>query len=374
MQAGETHSDLIIVGGGIIGCAIAYYATKAGLRTTIVEREKLGGKASAVAAGLIAPAGQIKARSPFGDIATASFHLFPDLAKELYEDTRIDIEYNQLGSLRLALTEQEAMKLQERRPTQESYGYHLCWLPQENVSEYEPTVTQECIGAIFNPDEGYVNAQMLTKAFAQGAINRGAEIISAHYFSCIAEGSRIIGIHSSAGKIMGGAVVLATGAWVPYVLPDYPFTIPVTPLKGQLASVIDVDAQLKHIIFGDDIYLSPRRDSTLVIGATEEEQGYNDEVTLGGMFELFSHGLRLAPSLNSATLGSMRAGLRPRTPDKTPIIGKLPELERGYLAIGHNSNGILLSGITGQMVVAEVIGNEPEFEPERFNLLRFHNN
>lgn len=371
MEQYDRSSELVIVGGGVIGCAIAYYAAKAGIQVLLIEKGKIGAKTSSVAAGLLAPSGQIKGCNPFAEIATASVRLFPTLAEELREASGIDINYDPCGSIRLAIDEEEAAALQAAFPIQRKLGYQVEWLNAAQGRKLEPAASPTCVGAVYCAKEAQVSPQKLTAAFAEGAKRNGAEFMRGTMIHTARNGKYVTIAGTPRKHIEAKYIVIATGVWSSSEGQHHDLCVPVEPVKGQIATVQHLTPQPSHIIFGGDVYIAPKPDNTVTVGATKENAGYNDRPTIAGMLDLFSQALCVVPNLASAQMHQFKAGLRPRTPDKLPIIGPVPETPNILLAVGHNSNGILLSAITGQMITAVITCNKSSIDLKPFRAERF---
>ncbi len=350
-QVGQAP-DLVVIGAGAIGCAIAYYAARAGLKVTVIESRKMGGQGSSVAAGLIAPSPQISNDGPFAQIALASLALFPSLRDEILAETGVDIQLDPRGTLHIATTDEEAQSFKHALPEQQRLGLDVRWLSAQEALSLEPTLSPTILGAIYNPSEGQLNTTNLLKGYIAGAERHGAQFARATVNGLLTDKSRVIGVTSRGQKINAGHIVLATGAWTPYAEQWLHVPIPIRPQRGQLATVRHLAPIPHRIIFYNDIYVTPKGEHEALIGAANDFPGYVQTTTTAALVQLLTQGSEILPDLASASLGTMRAGLRPRTPDKLPIIGPVPGWEGVSIAAGHNSNGLLLSLITGQIITA----------------------
>jgi glycine oxidase len=363
--------DVVIIGSGVIGCAVAYYAAKAGLRVMAIDSHKVGGQASHVAAGLIAPSPQLTNPTPFATIALASVALFPALHQELLEATGIDFELRASGTLRIATTEDQAAHQQKRLPKQQQLGLELRWLAPDEVHALEPAITPNIYGAVYGPNECQVTTAKLLAAYIKGAENLGVSFVRATACGLRTQQSRVLGIHTRDGRIRAGHVVIAGGAWTPLAGAWLHTTIPISPERGQIATARHLSPRLHHIVFGEQIYLAPKGHDGVIVGAVKNTPGYNQQATIAGLLELFAKGVTVAPSLAEATPGPAVAGLRPRTPDGCPIIGPIPGWEGVSIAAGHHSNGLLLSGITGQIIAAQLTDSQEPLDTTPFRSERF---
>jgi glycine oxidase len=354
--------DAVVVGGGVIGAAVAWSLARAGLAVTLLERGELAGQASSVAAGMLAPITESPEGGTLRRAGAASLALFPALVAELRAATGIDAELVGSGCLRVAGDAAEAEALAARA------GEDLAWLDAGEVARFAPGVG--CVhGALFCAREGHVRSPLLARAFAAGAAASGARIqTGVAVRGLLRAGARIRGVATSAGDRPAGLVVLCPGsfaaecaAWLPGA------RIPVEPVRGQIVAL--ECAGPRCIVWGPGAYLVPRRDGSLVVGATVERVGFDASVTAAGVESLLAAARALLPETAAARFLGASAGLRPDTPDHLPLIGPFAGADGLVLATGHYRNGVLLAPLTGQLVADGVLGkgwSEPAFDPARF--------
>lgn len=366
-------TDVVIIGGGVTGCAIAYYLRKAGIDVVLLEQGDIGGQASGAAAGLLAPLGPISEPGPFADLLLASFALFPSLVAELEDISGLHVAYEQTGALRTVRNPKRVTHLAKRMSAWEPLGLHMQWLTGDEARHREPLLTDDICAAIYAPEESQINAPQLVQAFSQAASRLGAEIYPQTTAIGIQKGDeRVTSVQiSSHERINYTYLILATGAWSAHYEKWFSITLPVSPLRGQMISLQQPSQPLQHIIFGDAIYIAPKG-NTIFVGATKETVGFDTQVTEEAISWLYNSAIKLIPTLKRSEIQASWAGLRPKTPDTRPILGKAPGWENVILTTGHNSVGILLSVITGT-TIAELVatGNTPEiirpFSLERFS-------
>lgn len=366
------HTAVLIIGGGIIGCAIAYFLRKAHIEVTVIERDELGSHASGAAAGLIAPLGPLSGPGPFADLVLAGFHLLPSLIAELEDLSGISVDFHRPGALRVVRNPKRLAHLQKRLRHWQPLGLHLCWLTGEEARQQEPHLASDVCAAVFAPEEAQLSAPHLVQAYAQAARMLGAHfVLHQEVTELLTKKTTIIGVRTHTGDIFSGEhVILATGAWTATWNQALKTALPISPLAGQIMTLPSLTPPLRHLIFGEAIYLAPRAQSILV-GATKEERGFETQVTDEGISWLRDSATRLVPPLATSQMERAWAGLRPRTPDSRPILDRLPGWENVIVATGHNSVGVMLSGITGKGITQMVeTGQIPElFQP--FTMQRF---
>jgi glycine oxidase len=366
-------TDVVIAGGGVIGCAIAYHLRKLGVDVIVLERGEIGAEASSAAAGLLAPLGPLSGPGAFADLVLTSFALMPTLVSELEDASAMRLEYERPGSLRVVRDSKHIANLRKRMQAWQPLGLQMQWFTGEEARQREPLLSPDICAAVYAPEESQIKAPHVVKAFSVAAAKRGA-VLRGHseIMGVQRNHARVTGVYTSEGETIGCEhLVVATGAWATRSGVWLNVKIPVSPQRGQILSLRQPALPLRHIIFGEAVYLASKSGNTLLVGATKEEVGFDKQLTAGGVAWLLNTAVRLAPSLENSAIDQMWAGLRPRTPDNQPILGPAPGWENVTLAIGHGSTGILLSAITGKAIAELVVeGKAPEvilpFSMERF--------
>ncbi|HET8845308.1 MAG TPA: FAD-dependent oxidoreductase, partial [Ktedonobacteraceae bacterium] len=276
--------DAVVVGGGVIGTALAYYLLKRDISVAVLEQAEIASQASGAAAGLLAPLGPLSGPGPFADLLLSSFAMFPALVEELETVSGIHLKYEQTGTLRTVRDAKRIPPLQKRLEAWKSLGLQVYWLTGEDARQQEPLLSPEVSAAIYTPAEAQIQAPRLTLAFSLAASSLGAKIYNhTRVIDAIRVGRRITGIQTEQGDIIScGHVILATGAWSSCYERWFDISLPVKPVKGQMLSLQKPAQPLKHIIFGDTMYIVPREDSILV-GATREDAAFDTQVTAEGI-------------------------------------------------------------------------------------------
>jgi glycine oxidase len=366
-------TDVVIAGGGVIGCAIAYHLRKLGVDVIVLEQGEIGAEASSAAAGLLAPLGPLSGPGAFADLLLTSFALIPTLVSELEDASGMRLEYERPGSLRVVRDSKHIPNLRKRMQAWQPLELQMQWLTGEEARQREPLLSPNICAAVYAPEESQIKAPHVVKAFSVAAAKRGAVLRSHCEITGVQRNNaRVTGVYTSEGETIGcNHLVVATGAWAARSGVWLNVKISVSPQRGQILSLRQPALPLRHIIFGEAVYLAPKSGNTLLVGATKEEVGFDKQLTASGVAWLLNTAIRLASSLESSAIDQMWAGLRPRTPDNQPILGPAPGWENVTLAIGHGSIGILLSAITGKAIAELVVeGKAPEvilpFSMERF--------
>jgi glycine oxidase len=368
-------ADVVVVGGGVIGCAVAYYLAQAGARVTLIERGEIGGEASGAAAGMLAPLGESPQPGPFLDLCLASFRLYPSLADALRDETDIDIEYLPSGILHVALTDDEERELRHRLEWQSTLGggLPLEWVDGEALRLLEPRLAP-ARGALYSPQEHQVSAGRLTQALAQAAARRGTVLRQgAPVTGLLTNRRRVIGARTPSEKTLGDHVVLAAGPWMGAFARRLGVPLPVRPVRGQMLAFADFALPLRHIVWGEAAYLVPKANGFLFVGATVEDVGFRSTTTVQTQRRLRRGARELVPSLAYSEVASSWAGLRPASADGLPILGAVPGWDGLSVAAGHYRNGILLAPITGRLMAQLITEGKTEVSLAPFSAGRFEN-
>lgn len=341
--------DVLVVGGGIIGLAIALKLKQRSLSVTVLSRD-FSEAASHVAAGMLAPGAEALPPGPLLDLCQQSLQRYPNWAKKLESLTGQDIGYWPSGIVAPRWT--RPTDVSDRPDSGER------WLDAETARQYQPGLSADIAGAWWYPEEGQVNTRQLTQAVRMAAQDAGVEICEGvTVYGCVRRGGQVQQVQTSAGEFRAGHYVLATGAWSNDLLP-----LPVKPVKGQMAAVQvpphhPHPQPLRRVLFGaDKIYIVPRRNGRIVLGATCESVEFTPGITAGGMAHLFHKAVKLFPALEHFPVQETWWGFRPTTPDEAPILGPGP-CDNLTLATGHHRNGILLMPITAELVSDAVMGH-----------------
>jgi glycine oxidase len=372
----ERSADVLVVGGGVVGCCIAYYLSLAGAKVTLLERGRLASGASGVAAGMLAPQVEAPFADAFFEVALKGRGEHGPLAEQLLEDVGLDVEHRRTGILRVARTEAERVDLQRMLRWQAARGLSAEWIESSDLGECEPLLkgvaARLLAGGLWLADEGQVRGPRLVQALASAAIKRGARFQeSTTVVGVCTSGGRVTGVRTNRGEFGAETVVLAAGVWSPDLASGIGLNLPVAPVKGQIMNLRALGRSPRQVLWCGECYLVPRPDGEIVLGATEEEGNYDATPTVAGMNRLTEAALEVAPAVGSFTLEGFWAGLRPAAPDRFPIVGRVATLEGLLLATAHYRNGILLGPLTGRRVAEHLIKGEgfKEFEP--FGLERF---
>ena len=372
---------IVIIGGGICGLGIGWRLAQQGADVTIVERDEAGQAATWAAAGMIAPRAEVEhGEEALLPLALASAGLWASFADELEQASGIDIDYRTHGTLVAALDRDDLEYLENRFDYFRTLGLEVEWLSGYAARQKEPHLARAVTGAIFSALDHQVDNRKVATALRTAYLAAGG-VLREHLAvdEVLVSDGRVTGIRAGEEEIAAEAIVLAAGAWSRNLagIPDIARP-PVRPLKGQMLSVaMDPKSPLlEHVIWGPGngvvpgIYLAPKGDNRLIVGATVEEMGFNTEMTAGGLFELLRAAWELLPGIYDLPVLESWAGLRPASRDDAPILG--PTAVDGLvLATGHHRNGILLAPVTANKIADYLLKGSLDSLLEPFLLDRF---
>jgi glycine oxidase len=363
--------DVLVIGGGVVGCALSRELASRGLEVTVIERGQPGEEASWAAAGLLSPQSDAREPGPFFDLLIESRSLYPEWTRELEDETKLPVGYRRIGILRCAFSEAEREQMSSRFLWQRRAGFALAELAAEEIgASFQGRIAREVVGGVFFPEDGVVHNRLLTRALALSAERRGVRLLpgtAALGFHVV--GGICRGVETAAGSIEAGCVVDAAGAWAGFD-PALPAPVPVEPVRGQIVALRVPGQVLPSVVESDDVYLVPRPDGTTLAGATVEHVGFQKEVTAGAVHALTGAAIRLVPELARARFVEAWSGLRPGTPDGLPLLGRTASVKGLLFATGHYRNGVLLAPVTARIVADLVMETETRdvtpFSPDRF--------
>lgn len=364
---------MVIIGAGVIGLSIAWKLSREGATVAVVDKGLVGQGASWAAAGMLAPFAEAKDGGPFAKITLEGLRAYPEFIDALEEETGLETELSKVGLLRVALNEAEEKDLAGSFSRQCADGLPVHWLTADEARKLEPGLSTKVRAAILSPQEWHIEPRRLTRALAVACAARGVRIEQETTVTGFEKaGEKVTAVRVPGGTVEAGKVVVAGGAWSEAIGQMLDTTLPVFPVRGQIVSLGPcLPSPVRHTIYAHCGYLVPKADGRVLVGATEENAGFNTRTTCGGVGKLLGMAPDLAPALSGMPIESTWAGLRPATPDKCPILGRLTGWQNVLAATGHFRNGILLAPITAQIMSDMILHDRvsplaAEFAPERF--------
>jgi glycine oxidase len=365
--------DAIFVGGGVIGLACALRAAERGARVCVLERDHPAAGATAVAAGMLAPVGE----ASWGEernlgLNRESLRRWPGFAAQLEDEAGLETGFAQCGALHVALDRDEAEDLHRRYELHRSLGLDSEWLTGRESRGVEPGLATAVRGGAHVPGEATVDPRKAVAALLGALERRGVDI---HSSAEVVGAERRSGSWrvetAAAGPFESGSLVITAGCWSGQArwLPDAP---PVRPVKGEILTLRGSadEPVCEGIVAGERVYMVPRSDGRLIVGATVEERGFDTTVTAGGVHELLREAYRVIPEIAELELVEATAGLRPGSPDNAPLIG-FGNVEGLLIATGHFRNGVLQAPLTADCIASLLAGESAPFDLAPFSPRRF---
>ncbi len=356
--------DVVVVGAGVIGLAIAWRAALDGLAVTLVDPAPASG-ASAVAAGMLAPVTE----ASYNEDALLRLNLdsaarYPAFVAELHERTGVDPAYRTIGTLLVAADGGDLVAAAELLAFQQKLGLEVTEVTGREARRLEPLLAPGVRGGLLVAGDHQVDPRRLTAALLTGCRRAKVRLICAAAQAVGRRGDRAVGVVLADGtSLSAGRVVLAAGAHCGRLggLPADAFAC-LRPVKGQLLRLQVpprmrplLSRNLRGLVRGNSVYLVPRADGELVLGATVEEQGFDTTVTAGAVHDLLRDATELLPAIGECALVETLAGLRPGTTDNGPLLGRA-HLENLVVATGHYRNGVLLAPTTAEVILVVLRG------------------
>jgi glycine oxidase len=360
-------SDVLVVGGGVIGGALAWTLAQRGLSVTVVEGGRIGRGASWAAAGLLAPDLTSEDPPALTALADASLALWPDWAAAIEERTGVGLQFRRDGLLNLWV-DPEALHLPPELATAPPpAGPGDERLSAAEVRTLEPLLTGPILGGVLARGDAQVNNPQLAPALIRAAVDLGARVLTDTPVAALAgSAGRCTGVRTVSGaEIAAGKVILAAGAWSEMLASASGFPLPVEPWRGQMLGFDAPTRPLRHMVLCGELVFVLRPHGLLVVGTTLEKVGFDARVTLAGLSQILARATRIAPGLGDLPLVRSWAGLRPGTPDHLPYLGPVPGWEGLYAATGHGRKGIILAPITAQLLTRLILDHDldPRLEP-----------
>ena len=366
------HWDAIIIGAGVIGLSLAIELNRRGLRILIIDKREPGREASWAAGGMLADF-PLELPPALHELAATSARMYPEFVRELEDASQMKIDLRSQGAILFTHPNHHS----NNQPSAASASIEPHSLPA-SLSELEPVLATEKLSSktVHFLRERSVDPRDLVSAAIAAVRHRGVDFSS---------GDQVLSIEVTSGKASGATtnkttfaapvVVNCAGAWSSQIRAHADTAampaIPTRPVKGQMLCVVTQQRELvRHVIRTPDVYLIPRTDGRLLIGATQEEAGFDKQTVPSTIQKLHHAALHIAPALADARILEAWAGLRPGTPDSLPILGPT-ELPGYFIATGHFRDGILLAPLTAQLMAQTLAGESPSLDLAAFDPRRF---
>ncbi|HUF12331.1 MAG TPA: glycine oxidase ThiO [Longimicrobiales bacterium] len=361
-----------IVGGGAIGCSIAWRLARRGASVRVIDDQVVAGAATRAAGGMLAPLAESHKAGPFLQLALESLRRYPDFVAELEAAAGIAVGYVRAGKVVAALSAAEEDDLASMHAWQSTTaGARTEWLSGEEARALEPALAPQVRAAVLITDDHRVDNVALGAALERAATLAGVDWIRKRASRLLEAGGRALGVETSDGeRIEADVVVVAAGAWSGE-LEGLPRALPIRPVRGQMLALRPERPLFGRTIAGTRGYLVPRLDGRVIVGSTMEEAGFESKTTPDALAALRAGAVRLIPALAEAARAGAWAGLRPATPDGLPVLGPDPSMPGLSYATGHFRNGILLAPITADALAADILGDDADVDLTPWSAGRF---
>ena len=364
-------SDVVIVGGGIIGLSIGWQLLRRGVEVTLIDKGEAGKAASWLAAGMLAPNAEVGFEEmDFLKFGEKSLALYPQFLAELKNDSGIDVPLDPCGTLMIALDRDDSEFLRHLYDFRKSLKLPAEWLSSTKARDLEPLLSPKVVSGLWLPNDAQIDNRLLLSALKHAFLNKGGTLVEHCQVHSVDLSTRTLSTQN--GAIRFSRLVLSMGCWARHIggISDEHLP-PVRPLKGQILTLhMTKSLALSKVIRSPRVYLAPKPDGRLVVGATSEEKGFDDSITAGGVMDLLQEGYEAVPAIYEMTLQEVRTGLRPASRDNEPILGHSPHAHVFY-ATGHHRHGILLAPVTAYEMTNCILDGVFSDEAKPFTASRF---
>jgi glycine oxidase len=364
--------EVVVIGGGVVGVAAARMLAQKGLSCVVLEKDSVGSHASGFAYGGLHPFSGSDIPGALTGMARRGFELHRTLGGELPETTGVDTEYRRKSTLSLSFTGAEARAARDHLGWMRGEGANAEWLAGDAVQSVEPRVSREALGAVLNHDTAEVEPYKFVLALAQDAETLGVRILNRRAVSFTRSGTKLTGVALDDGDVLTcDSVLIAAGPWTEELAASSDTTVGIRPLKGQILRLDAPGEPYEHSIGWAGNYVTSKPDGLVWAGTTEEDIGFDENITTEARDEVMDGLLTMVPGLADARLVKQTACLRPISGDGLPVIGALPGWEGVTVCTGAGRKGILLGPAMAEMAVELLTGSRSNAEYSAFSPDRF---
>ncbi|MFL2627720.1 MAG: NAD(P)/FAD-dependent oxidoreductase [Dehalococcoidia bacterium] len=367
MTLNKNQYDVIIIGGGIVGCATSYFLAKQGVRSLILERDTVAGHASGFALGGLNPLGGFGIPGPLSEFSLESFDLHTSIHPELFENTGVDTEYDSHLHITLAMSEKESNAIKSKLPWQQSVkDFNVEWKSKEDILAIEPRISPQIIGGSIIQNVATVDPYKTTLAFLMGAEKLGSQIKYTEVISVSLEKEGYYKIKTKSDNFIAEKVIFAMGPWTQFTKEWIGLDIPVEPLRGQILKMNIAGPPLTYVSWGSN-YIVTKSDDLIWLGTTEERVGFNEKTTNEARKTMLDSVLSVFPYLLDAQVVGHTACLRPLSLDGLPILGAINQSDNLIISTGGGRKGILYGPLMAKLTSALITGSDIDIDISMLN-------
>jgi glycine oxidase len=362
--------DVIVLGGGIIGCALAEELARHGQRVVVVERGRIGSEASSAAAGILSAQMDLPAPDPLFELCQAARRMYPRWVEHLERRSGVSVGYHVDGILYLAMTGREERAMERQARWQRKHGLRVERWSSKEVRRHEPAVDGPIKSGFHFPTEAQVDNVLLMRALRAACRKAGVELQEqASVRRLVIREQTVQGVETDHGVLDTHVVVNCLGSWAA-MGGTFPITLPVEPARGQMLAFRGPTRLVRHAVMSERAYVVQRRDGRLLVGSTIEHVGFDKALTLEGIHGILCGLRHMTSAFNQCTFLEAWAGFRPYSKDGLPLLGPTP-IRGLYVATGHFRHGILLAPITARLMTELILGRSASFDLLPFSPGRF---
>jgi glycine oxidase len=366
--------DIVVIGAGVVGCAVAYELARRGASVEVIDDRPAGMGATQASAGVLAPFIEARSSGPLLDLTARSLELYDEFVTRVSCESASAVNYQRTGTLDVALVPTAISELAARHAFLAGKGVSAELMDAAGARAAEPRLSADVLAGLLIPTHGFVAAGDLTRALASAARVHGARLIECGRVRQVRCDGDELRVETERGSLTADAVVIAAGSWAGQLPIEGADPLPVKPIRGQLLYLGWSGPLLKRVVWGERCYIVPWRDGTVLVGATVEDAGFDERTTAAGVRDLIEAACELVPQASTASVSAPKVGLRPATPDHLPIIGFSTAVPNLMYAAGHYRNGVLLAPLTADLVARAMLEGDEDpmlkhVAPQRFGAL-----
>ena len=375
----EHSTDVVIVGGGLVGVATAYFLSLLGIKSIVVERDGLGGHASGFSYAALGTFDEAGMTDNHFEVGSLGMRLHKELAESLYEETGVDVEFRERPMLGIVFDEKEAEAVQNpkghdaiRRSWEvDDQGYTIKWVDEKEARGIESRISSKALGGIYTEGTTDVNAYRLTLALAMAAEQRGAQVMNGTVTGLVKDDGRVRGVMVNGTQIACDRVVVAMGPWSQASSNWLGIPILMQPWKGQILRLRLPGPPIRSSVVGGDYFTSTKPDGHTWVGATFEDVGLDESTTSEARESIMAGAVKNIPSLSEGQIVLQTACLRPLSSDRKLILGKVPDLDGAYVATGGGRLGLMMGPAMGSLIADLIDDDVTDISLDAFNPGRF---